>query len=172
MIRRRDRSMARKFKTLPGPVSMFRGKVRKPVSLTLTPAHHAKVDAAVRRLGVTRADLIGLLVERYADTVTAESSDYQRLIEAIGALGGRLEFDRWNGPQGAAWLLVLGKKRLRFLRPYAALEACFGTHGAGSGSNESGVKREIDASGVAELFRLVVSTEDAAEATEAKVGDV
>lgn len=54
---------------LPGQVSLFRGKVRAPVSITLTPEHHLKVRRAMRRLGLTRADLIGLLIEKYADTV-------------------------------------------------------------------------------------------------------
>lgn len=54
---------------LPGKVSLFRNKVRAPVSLTLTKAHHAKVKKAMRRLRLTRADLIGLLIDRYADTV-------------------------------------------------------------------------------------------------------
>lgn len=55
--------------SLPGQVSLFRGKVRAPVSITLTPEHHEKVRRAVERLGITRADLIGLLIDRYADTV-------------------------------------------------------------------------------------------------------
>jgi hypothetical protein len=53
----------------PGQKSIFRGKVRAPVSLTLTPEHHQKVEKATERLGVTRADLIGLLIEQYADRV-------------------------------------------------------------------------------------------------------
>lgn len=54
----------------PGPVSLFRGKVRAPVSLTLTREHHDKVNAAVERLKLTRADVIALLIDKYADTVT------------------------------------------------------------------------------------------------------
>lgn len=54
---------------LPGKASLFRNKVRAPVSITLTKSHHAKVNRAMRRLGLTRADLFGLLVEQYADTV-------------------------------------------------------------------------------------------------------
>jgi hypothetical protein len=45
---------------------LFRGKVRAPVSLTLTPAHHAKIRRAMRRLGLSRADVIGLLIEKHA----------------------------------------------------------------------------------------------------------
>ncbi len=55
---------------LPGKASLFRNKVRAPVSLTLTKAHHAKVRRAMRRLGLTRADTIALLIDRYADVVT------------------------------------------------------------------------------------------------------
>ena len=55
---------------LPGKASLFRNKVRAPVSITLTKEHHAKVRRAMRRLGLTRADTIALLIERYADVVT------------------------------------------------------------------------------------------------------
>ncbi len=60
------------FPAPPGPVSLFRGKVRKPVTLTLTKPHHDKVDKAQTRLDLTRADVIGLLIELYADKVTKE----------------------------------------------------------------------------------------------------
>jgi hypothetical protein len=60
-------------KKLPGPKSLFRGKRRAPVSLTLTPAHHQKIRDNMQRLGLTRADFIALLIERYADVVTLES---------------------------------------------------------------------------------------------------
>ena len=54
---------------LTGKASLFRHKVRAPVSITLTRAHHAKVNRAMKRLGLTRADLLALLIERYADVV-------------------------------------------------------------------------------------------------------
>ena len=54
---------------LPGKVSLFRNKVRAPVSITLTHEHHAKVRKNMKRLGLTRADLLGLLIEKHADTV-------------------------------------------------------------------------------------------------------
>ena len=54
----------------PGPVSLFRNKVRAPVTLTLTREHHSKVNAAMQRLKLTRADVLALLIEKYADTVT------------------------------------------------------------------------------------------------------
>ena len=56
----------------PGPVSIFRRKIRKPVTLTLTPEHHVKVNAAMERLGLSRADVIALLIHRYADTIKRE----------------------------------------------------------------------------------------------------
>jgi len=40
------------------------------MSITLTKEHHVKARRAMRRLGLTRADLIALLIERYADVVT------------------------------------------------------------------------------------------------------
>jgi len=54
----------------PGWNSLFRNKVRAPVSITLTRRHHAKIRKAMKRLKLTRADVIGLLIDRYADTVT------------------------------------------------------------------------------------------------------
>lgn len=54
---------------ISGPQALFRGKVRAPVSITLTPAHHAKVKKNMRRVGLSRSDFIGLLIEKYGDTV-------------------------------------------------------------------------------------------------------
>lgn len=54
---------------MSGQVSLFRGKIRAPVSTTFTPEHHAKIDKNMRRLGLTRSDFLGLLVEKYADSV-------------------------------------------------------------------------------------------------------
>ena len=50
-----------------GPVSLFRGKVRAPVSVTLTERHHEKVNRAMKRLGLSRSDVVGLLIEQHAD---------------------------------------------------------------------------------------------------------
>lgn len=61
--------VTKKKEAMSGPVSLFRGKIRAPVSITLTPEHHYKADRNVRRLGLTRSDLIGLLIENYADVV-------------------------------------------------------------------------------------------------------
>ena len=58
--------------TMRGPTALFRGKVRAPVTITLTPRHHALVNAAMARLDLSRADLIGLLIEKYASTVTTD----------------------------------------------------------------------------------------------------
>src|ERR1700683_1017149 len=94
-----------------GPPSLFHGKIRKPVTLTLTPAHHLKVRNNVQRLGITRADLIGLLIEKYADTVMTTSPDaYKRLRDAVEALGGTLEHRRPNEPRGGTWVLELSGK--------------------------------------------------------------
>jgi hypothetical protein len=50
--------MAKKTANRTGPPSLFHGKVRKPVTLTLSPTHHVKVRTAMQRLGLTRADVI------------------------------------------------------------------------------------------------------------------
>lgn len=55
---------------LTGKVSLFRNKIRAPVSITLTADHHAKVNAAMIRLRLSRSDLFGLLVEKYADQLS------------------------------------------------------------------------------------------------------
>lgn len=57
-------------KSLRGRVSLFRGKVRgRPLTVTLTKRHWALLDAAAARLVLTRADLVGLLIAKYAATV-------------------------------------------------------------------------------------------------------
>lgn len=61
-------------KRMTGPRSKFRGKVRAPVSITLTSDHHTKVDRNRKRLGLTRSDFLALLVERYAEHVSLEES--------------------------------------------------------------------------------------------------
>jgi hypothetical protein len=53
-----------------GRLSLFRGKVRgKPLSVTLTPRHWALLDDAAERLVLTRADVVALLIHKYAKTV-------------------------------------------------------------------------------------------------------
>jgi hypothetical protein len=53
-----------------GASSLFRNKIRRPVSITLTPEHHVMIRRAALRLGLTRSDCIGLLIDRFAETVT------------------------------------------------------------------------------------------------------
>lgn len=55
--------------SLPGPRALFRGKVRAPVSITLTPEHHRRVNEAMQRLNLTRAEVIALLIELGADAL-------------------------------------------------------------------------------------------------------
>jgi hypothetical protein len=57
-------------KARPGRRSLFRGKVREhPVTITFTALHLRKLRSAESRLGVTRADVLGLLVDKHADSV-------------------------------------------------------------------------------------------------------
>jgi hypothetical protein len=56
--------------TRTGPKSLFRGKGRVPISVKLTDEHLEACARNVARLGLTRSDLIALLIERHADTVT------------------------------------------------------------------------------------------------------
>lgn len=69
MGRRKNATAAAVETPPPGPVSLFRRKIRKPVTLTLTPEHHVMVNAAMRRLKLSRADVIAILIDQYADTV-------------------------------------------------------------------------------------------------------
>ena len=56
---------------LPGRASLFRNKIRGvPLTCLLTPAHWQLLDAAARRLKLSRSDVVGLLLYRYAKTVT------------------------------------------------------------------------------------------------------
>ena len=55
---------------LRGPVSLFRGKIRgKPLTVLLTKRHWTLIDAAAKRLVLSRANLVGLLLENNAQTV-------------------------------------------------------------------------------------------------------
>ena len=155
--------MATKMKR-PGPVSLFRGKVRKPVSLTLTPAHHLKVKNNKHRLDITRADLIGLLIEKYADSVTKVWIDaYKPLRDAVATLGGTLEHHKQNEPRGGTWVLTFGDQCLKMpseqSQRYPDLDACYklkdGVEITGTWEDRSD---KIDPAGLARLFlRLALS---------------
>ena len=56
-------------RALSGPASLFRNKIRKPASITLTQRHHQKVRAAMNRLNLSRSDVIGLLIDVHADSL-------------------------------------------------------------------------------------------------------
>jgi len=119
----------------PGPKSLFRGKRRAPVSLTLTPEHHSKVKENTQRLGLTRSDLVGLLIERFADVVPLPRKDqkYARLRDAVSILGGRLERSNFSGPRGETWLIELGGKELSIAsdgKTFPLLDACYANEDA------------------------------------------
>ena len=59
-----------KQKPMTGPASLFRRKVREePVSVTFTRKHHRMLKEAQERLGLSRSDVLGLLVDLYAPSV-------------------------------------------------------------------------------------------------------
>jgi hypothetical protein len=59
----------KKKRAISGPPALFRHKVRQPVTLTLTRKHHAKLKGAMERLELSRSDVIGLLIDQFADVV-------------------------------------------------------------------------------------------------------
>ncbi len=144
-----------------GRKSVFHAKVRKPVSLTLTPAHHAKVNKNMARLGLTRADFIGLLIERHADTVSSAGA-YDRLKQAVQALGGTLAYSANNGPIGGRWILSLGGKVLPIpTRHPALLDACFQLQDSVAASRaREGELGVVDPAGLAKLFTELASQPD------------
>jgi hypothetical protein len=155
--------MSEKVRKRPGPRSLFPGKLRAPVSLTLTPEHHKKLENKMRRLGLTRAELIGLLIEKYADIVElpGKGQKYGRLRDALGALGGRLERRGFGGPRGEMWTLELGGKHLPIqsdpAKTFPLLDACYVTT-PGVVLSRTDDTGEIDPAGLAQLFaRLAAS---------------
>ncbi len=57
-------------KARPGRVTLYPGKMREvPVSITLPRALHRKVRAATARLGITRNDLLALLIDKFSAVV-------------------------------------------------------------------------------------------------------
>jgi hypothetical protein len=158
--------MAKKTVNRTGPASLFHGKVRKPVTLTLTAVHHRKVKNATDRLSLTRADLIGLLIDKYADSVTTEYPDaYKRLRDAVAALGGSLVHVRPGESRGGTWMLTLGDKCHEMpseqSQRYPDLDACYqpkdGVLRTGTWKDYSDDK--IDPVGVAHLFAKLARLE-------------
>jgi hypothetical protein len=141
-----------------GPKSLFRGKVRKPVTLTLTPEHHTVVRKNRERLGITRADLIGLLIEKYAEVVTSQSPDaYKKLRNCVEVLGGRLDHEKEGEPRGGTWVLLLGGKCLRIpseqAMRYPLLDGCYRLKAGVSTSRTWEDHTDvIDPAGLAQLF--------------------
>jgi hypothetical protein len=84
---------------LSGPTSLFRHKVRQPVSITLTKAHHEKLRAAMERLNLSRSDVIGLLVDVHADSlrVPADLVVLGADPERLGLLAGRPRRQKHSG---------------------------------------------------------------------------
>ena len=149
--------MARTSKR-PGPKSLFSGKRRAPVSLTLTPKHHDKVDDNMRRLGLTRADLIGLLIEKFADVVALPGKEPkdQSLCDALSVLGARLERRGFSGPRGETWVLDWGGKHLAIEsegKTFPLLDACYATQGTATGADDT-----INPAGVAALLSRVATS--------------
>ena len=143
---------------------MFRGKIRKPVSLTLTPEHHRKVTKRRGELGLSRADFIGLLIDKYADAVTTEYvSAYARLRHAVDALGGNLTHKKPGEPQGGSWVLRLGGKTLTIpseqARRYRLLDNCYCLkEGVAESRTWEDHVDTIEPRGLAELFAELART--------------
>ena len=149
--------MASRRSKRPGPKSLFQGKRRAPVSLTLTPAHHSKVKENTVRLNLTRADLIGLLIERFADVVPLPGKDpkYGKLRDAVSVLGGRLERRNFSGPRGETWVIELGGKHLAIEsdgKTFPLLDACYANENA------------ISPTGVAQLLLQLATSGQALDA--------
>lgn len=71
-VKRRRRVIARPVgERRSGPVTLFPGKVRDaPITFTAQTEQHQKLAQAVERLGITKADVLCLLIEKHAATVT------------------------------------------------------------------------------------------------------
>ena len=157
--------MAKKTVNRTGPPSLFHRKIRRPVTLTLNAAHHRKVKAATERLDLTRADLIALLIDKYADNVTTDyPAAYTRLRDAVAALGGSLIHVRRGESRGGTWVLTLGDKCYKMLseqsQRYPDLDACYrlkdGVERTGTWEDYSD---DIDPAGVARLFARLAGLE-------------
>lgn len=142
---------------------MFRGKVRTPVSITLTPAHHRWVSRATKRLTISRSDLIGLLIDKHARTVETTYPDaYRELVRIVEAMGGTLRHQKAMQPRGGSWILKVAGRCRTFpsqqAETYPALDACYklkpGIVPTGTWNDQS---RQLDLSGVARLLLLLDS---------------
>ncbi len=107
-----------------------------------------------------------MLIEKHADTVTTEfPSAYKRLRDAVAVLGGTLEHQKPNEPRGGTWVLTLGDKRLKIpseqAMRYPALDACYRLKdGIAISQTWKDHVNVIDPGGLAELFRLLASSEE------------
>jgi hypothetical protein len=113
--------------------------------------------SARRRLGdLTRSDLIGLLVEKHAETVLLPGKEqkYDRLRDAVAVLGGSLQRHGFGGPLGETWILELGGKQITIRsadgQGFPLLDACFAKQSTGVLSVARG---QIDPGGLAPLFK-------------------
>lgn len=85
---------------------------------------------------------------------------YQRLRDAIQALGGSLEHHRLNEPQGGTWVLELGEHRLEMpssqSKRYPDLDACYRLkEGIPVSRTWEDHTSDIDPVGMAKLFELL-----------------
>jgi hypothetical protein len=148
----------------PEPPSLFRGKLRKDASVTLTAQHQRKVAKAMERLGLKLADVIALLIDRHAETVTRDDPDtYGPLRQMVASLGGSLTHVKRDEPRGGTWVLTLGENELRIpsirAKRYPPLDACFRLKpGVTVPRSRQDHTHEIDPAGLAKLFSLLASS--------------
>lgn len=109
------------------------------------------------RLNLTRADFIGLLIEQHADMVEIPVDDqrYRRLRSAVNALGGSLDYRKFNGPRGAAWILGLGEKRVEL--ESSDLDGCYRSSREAL-EQSLGRADEIDLGGFIALFERLAAS--------------
>jgi hypothetical protein len=63
-----------------GRKSLFPGKRRgRTISITMTDAHYRRLEQTMQRLNLTRADVLALLVDRFADIVEIPPKLAERL---------------------------------------------------------------------------------------------
>ena len=58
--------------SMTGPKSLFRGKVRRPLSVLLTPTGYAVEERVRARTGLSRGDLYEFLLTRYGPHIDME----------------------------------------------------------------------------------------------------